>query len=42
MTFQCGATSYRFFVEVEKSGVDIAETTAGLLLKLSASGRAVM
>ena len=39
MTFQCGATSYRFFVEVEKSGVDIAETTAGLLLKLSASGR---
>ena len=40
MSFVCGATTYRFFVQVEKSSVDIAETTAGLKLKLSASGRA--
>ena len=40
MRFECGVTSYPFFVEVEKSSVDIIETTAGLRLKLTASGRA--
>jgi hypothetical protein len=40
MRFESGATSYNFFVEVEKSSVDIVEITDGLQLKLTASGRA--
>jgi len=37
--FRSGNTTYPFHVDVTKSGIDIAETTSGLLLKLTASGR---
>lgn len=40
MEFICGKTSYPFTVNVEKSSVDISETSAGMVLKLSAAGRA--
>lgn len=39
MRFVCGVTEYPFSVEVAESGIDIAETTSGLRLKLSAAGR---
>ena len=40
MAFQCGKTVYPFYVKVEKSSIDISETTSGMKLKLSAAGRA--
>lgn len=39
MEFRCGSTVYQFAVEVDKSSIDIEETKADLLLKLTASGR---
>ena len=39
MTFKCGATAYRFNVDVTESSVDLGEATSGLQLKLTAAGR---
>ena len=39
MTFKCGATAYRFNVDVTESSVDLGEATSGLRLKLTAAGR---
>lgn len=39
MTFKCGATAYRFNVNVTESSVDQGEATSGLRLKLTAAGR---
>lgn len=39
MKFVCGATAYPFYIDVTNSGIDLTETTSGLQLKLSASGR---
>lgn len=39
MRFDCGTTSYPFFINVKASSIDIEEITAGMLLKLSAAGR---
>lgn len=39
MKFKCGTTEYPFHIDVIKSDIDLSETTAGLQLKLSASGR---
>ena len=34
-----GATAYTFYIDVADSGIDISETTYGLQVKLSPSGR---
>ena len=39
MKFKCGTTEYPFHIDVIKSDIDLSETTSGLQLKLSASGR---
>ena len=39
MKFKCGITEYPFHINVIKSDIDLSETTSGLQLKLSASGR---
>ncbi|MCS3233565.1 hypothetical protein NXW89_31475 [Bacteroides thetaiotaomicron] len=39
MKFKTGATEYPFYIDVTESGIDLQETTAGLVLKLSAAGR---
>ena len=39
MKFKCGVTEYKFYIDVKESGIDINETTSGLQLKLTASGR---
>ena len=39
MKFKCGTTEYPFHIDVIKSDIDLSETTSGLQLKLSSSGR---
>ena len=39
MKFKCGVTDYNFYIDVNESGIDLNETTSGLQLKLTASGR---
>lgn len=39
MKFKCETTEYPFHIDVIKSDIDLSETTSGLQLKLSASGR---
>jgi hypothetical protein len=39
MKFKCGVTEYNFYIDVNESGIDLNETTLGLQLKLTASGR---
>lgn len=39
MKFKCGVTEYNFYIDVNESGIDLNETTSGLQLKLTASGR---
>lgn len=39
MKFKTGATEYPFYIDVTESGIDLQETTAGLVLKLSAAGQ---
>ena len=39
MRFKVGGTTYPFHIDVTESGIDISETTYGLQVKLSPSGR---
>ena len=39
MQFKVGGTTYPFHIDVTESGIDISETTYGLQVKLSPSGR---
>lgn len=39
MSFTVGSTSYTFYIDVEDSGIDIAEASYGLKVRLSPSGR---
>lgn len=39
MQFKVGVTTYPFHIDVTESGIDISETTYGLQVKLSPSGR---
>ena len=39
MVLKCGTTEYKLNVKVTKSGIDLSEATAGLVLKLTAAGR---
>ena len=39
MKLVSGATEYPFYIDVEKSNIDVSEATYGLQLKLSAAGR---
>ena len=39
MVLKCGTTEYRLNVKVTESGIDLGEATAGLVLKLTATGR---
>ena len=39
MKFKTGDTEYPFYIDVSESGIDLQETTDGLVLKLSAAGR---
>lgn len=39
LMFKCGRTEYPFNINVVKSSIDIAETTYGLQMKLTADGR---
>lgn len=39
MQFKVGSTTYSFYIDVAESGIDISETTFGLQVKLSPSGR---
>ena len=39
MVLKCGSTEYPFSISVVESSIDIAETTYGLQMKLSADGR---
>lgn len=39
MVLKCGTTEYKLNVKVTESGIDLSEATAGLVLKLTATGR---